>query len=68
MQKQSIRQLIVRDYGEMVSVADVKKIIGAKSYATAAKFVAGLDSYDIGTKRMFFAGDVAERISASKRA
>ncbi len=66
MERQSIRQLIRQDYGEMVNLKQATQIIGMKDRRTTAAFLAGVPSYRIGREIKYFASDLARAIDQSR--
>lgn len=61
------REELIERYGHLLTVAAVERIIGAKHYNTAQKFLKGLRSYNINGHDKYDLDDVLARLIESRK-
>lgn len=66
MDKRSIRERLKTEYGDFVCVNEVAEFLRIDR-STARQLINGVPYLPLGRKKLFFIGDVAERIVERKR-
>lgn len=61
------REEYIERYGHLLTVSAVERIIGAKHYNTAQKFLKGLRSYNINGHDKYDLDDVLARLIESRK-
>lgn len=63
MDRLEIKTILTEQYGEMVGIPEIAKFCGINP-STAKKLMAGTEGLDLGNRKKYLAGDVADAIMA----
>lgn len=62
----AIADEIRRNYGGMMSTADIARFLNVKDGRTVQKFVADIPFYDVNGRRKWMASDVARKMAEAR--